>query len=233
MGRAPNLSQKTRITRLGSSRILNREGARVEVENGCANGSSWLRQLHYTAFGDPKGLSNFRPGRHDSEPKFVRDGNFRSCFESCYGNRKKCEGSKDSFFGKLGTPEASAEESIDRYSGQPCGFALRGDGERGRCGQGDHRTRWHRIWRTHTVCDANTVSTTDPYAVWAKKTGPATLAYFDHYLVDTPSRVILGGEATPALFYQETVAACRMLERVKQLGIQPQNEGADKAYGVD
>jgi transposase len=46
------------------------------------------------------------------------------------------------------------------------------------------------------VCEANTVSTTDPDAVWAKKTGPATFAYFDHYLIDTTSRVILGVEAT-------------------------------------
>jgi hypothetical protein len=50
------------------------------------------------------------------------------------------------------------------------------------------------------VPDANTISTTDPDAVWARKSGPATPAYFDNYLVDTPSRVILGVEATPALF---------------------------------
>jgi hypothetical protein len=45
------------------------------------------------------------------------------------------------------------------------------------------------------------------------------MAYFDHYLIDTSSRLILGVEATPALFHQETVAARRMLERVEQLGI--------------
>jgi transposase len=81
------------------------------------------------------------------------------------------------------------------------------------------------------VCEANTVSTTDPDAVWAKKTGPATLAYFDHYLVDTTSRVILGVEATPALFHQETVAARKMMESLGKLGIQPTSLGADKAYG--
>jgi hypothetical protein len=68
------------------------------------------------AFGYSKGLINSRPGRHDSEPKFVRHGHFRSCFKSCYGNRKQCEVSKDSFFGKLGTPEASAEESIGAWN---------------------------------------------------------------------------------------------------------------------
>ena len=85
--------------------------------------------------------------------------------------------------------------------------------------------------QTNPVCDAKTVSTTDPDAVWAKKTGPATLAYFDNYLIDTASRVILGVEATPALFHQETVAARTMVERVEKLGIRPASLGADKAYG--
>jgi len=85
--------------------------------------------------------------------------------------------------------------------------------------------------QTNPVCDAKTVSTTDPDAVWAKKTGPATLAYFDNYLIDTASRVILGVEATPALFHQETVAARTMVERVAKLGIKPASLGADKAYG--
>lgn len=44
------------------------------------------------------------------------------------------------------------------------------------------------------------VSTTDPDTVWAKKVGPAKMAYFDNYLIDTRSRVIVGVEATPALF---------------------------------
>ena len=35
------------------------------------------------------------------------------------------------------------------------------------------------------------VSTTDPDAAWAVKSGPATLGYYDNYLVDTASRVIL------------------------------------------
>src|SRR5215469_17044635 len=74
-------------------------------------------------------------------------------------------------------------------------------------------------------------STTDPDAAWAVKSGPATLGYFDNYLVDTASRVILSVEATPARFRQETLAARRMLEQVARLGIRPQNLAADKAYG--
>jgi transposase len=53
------------------------------------------------------------------------------------------------------------------------------------------------------------VSTTDPDATWAIKSGPAVLGYYDNYLVDTTSRVILSVDATPALFSQETVAARR------------------------
>jgi transposase len=75
------------------------------------------------------------------------------------------------------------------------------------------------------------VSTTDPDATWAIKSGPAVLGYYDNYLVDTTSRVILAVHATPALFSQETWAARRMLEHVGQFGIHPQNLAADKAYG--
>jgi transposase len=76
------------------------------------------------------------------------------------------------------------------------------------------------------------VSTTDPDAAWtAAKSGPALLAYYDNYLIDTHSRVILAVEATPARFRQESLAARRMLERVKKLGLRPECLGADKAYG--
>jgi transposase len=85
--------------------------------------------------------------------------------------------------------------------------------------------------QTNPVADTEMVSTTDPDAVWATKGGPAMMAYYDNYLIDTSSRVILGVEATPALFHQETVAARRMLERVEELGIQPESVGADKGYG--
>jgi len=81
------------------------------------------------------------------------------------------------------------------------------------------------------VSDTEMVSTTDPDAILTTKGGgTAVMAYYDNYLIDT-SRVILGVEATPALFHQETVAARRMVERVQKLGIQPESLGADKAYG--
>ena len=75
------------------------------------------------------------------------------------------------------------------------------------------------------------VSSTDPDAAWAVKSGPATLGYYDNYLVDTASRVILSVDATPARFRQEVLAARLMLERVGQFGVRPQNLAADKAYG--
>jgi hypothetical protein len=75
------------------------------------------------------------------------------------------------------------------------------------------------------------VSTTDPDAAWAVKSGPATLGYYNNYLVDTTSRVILSVEPTPACFRQETLAARRMLERVSHFGVRPLNLAADKAYG--
>src|ERR1019366_3586929 len=78
---------------------------------------------------------------------------------------------------------------------------------------------------------AKTVSTTDPDAAWCGKYGPARWAYYDNYLIDNPSRVIVGVEATPALFSQEAVAAQKMLENLRRLGLDPESLGADKAYG--
>lgn len=76
-----------------------------------------------------------------------------------------------------------------------------------------------------------TVSTTDPDAAWAVKRGRAGFAYFDHYLVDRASQVIVGVDATPARFRQETLAARRMLDHVGHLGLRPESLSADKAYG--
>jgi transposase len=82
------------------------------------------------------------------------------------------------------------------------------------------------------VSDAEMISTTDPDAIWTTKgSGMARMAYYDNYLVDTASRVIVEVEATPALSRQEMVAARRMTERVEKLGLRPESLGADKAYG--
>jgi len=58
------------------------------------------------------------------------------------------------------------------------------------------------------------VSTTDPDSTYATKGGtPARLGYYDNYLVDNQSCVIVGVQATAARMSQETVAAQDMLDR--------------------
>lgn len=84
---------------------------------------------------------------------------------------------------------------------------------------------------TESGAASGPVSTTDPDAAWAVKGGPALLAYYDHYLIDNASRVVLAVEATPARFSQEMLAARRMLQGVEKLGLRPGSLGADKAYG--
>src|SRR6202049_3554981 len=84
----------------------------------------------------------------------------------------------------------------------------------------------------HNSVAARYISTTDPDACWASKYGRAVPSYFDHYLIDNASCIILGVEATQARFRQETLAARRMLAHVKErLGVCPESLGADKAYG--
>jgi transposase len=79
---------------------------------------------------------------------------------------------------------------------------------------------------------AQIVSTTDPDAYWASKGGPGAPSYLDHYLIDNASGVILGVEATRARTRQETLAARRLLQQVRErLGIHPESLGADKGYG--
>ena len=86
--------------------------------------------------------------------------------------------------------------------------------------------------KENPVSKAEKVSTTDPDAVLAAKApGTAIMAYYDNYAIDTTSRVILGVEASPALFHQQTVAARKMMERVQRLGVQVESLAADKAYG--
>jgi transposase len=85
--------------------------------------------------------------------------------------------------------------------------------------------------KENPVAHAELVSATDPDAVLATKGGAAAMAYYDNYLIDTASRVILEVEATPALFHQEAVAARRMVERVQKLGVRAECLAADKAYG--
>ena len=58
------------------------------------------------------------------------------------------------------------------------------------------------------------VSTTDPDSTYATKGGtPARLGYYDNYLVDNQSCVIVGVQATAARMSQETLAAQANLTR--------------------
>jgi transposase len=77
------------------------------------------------------------------------------------------------------------------------------------------------------------VSTTDPDSTYATKGGtPARLGYYDNYLVDNDSCVIVGVQATAARMSQETVAAQDMLTRFAQWqGGEPASIAADATYG--
>jgi hypothetical protein len=76
------------------------------------------------------------------------------------------------------------------------------------------------------------LSKTDPDATWSGKNGPAVWAYYDNYLIDNESCIVIGVEATPARFSQEPVAAKQMITAAKtRFGLQPESLGADKGYG--
>ncbi len=77
------------------------------------------------------------------------------------------------------------------------------------------------------------VSTTDPDSTYATKgSTPARLGYYDNYLVDNHSCVIVGVQATAARMSQETVAAQDMLTRFTQWqGREPESVAADTTYG--
>src|SRR5206468_9151669 len=77
------------------------------------------------------------------------------------------------------------------------------------------------------------VSTTDPDSTYATKGGtPARLGYYDNYLVDNHSCVIVGVQATAAWMSQETVAAQDMIACFAQWqGREPTSVAADATYG--
>ena len=54
------------------------------------------------------------------------------------------------------------------------------------------------------------VSTTDPDSTYATKGGPARLGYYNNYLIDNSSCVIVGVQATPARLSHESLAARQM-----------------------
>ena len=77
------------------------------------------------------------------------------------------------------------------------------------------------------------VSTTDPDSTYATKGGtPARLGYYDNYLVDNHSCVIVGVQATAARMSQETVAAQDMITRFAHWqGREAESVAADTTYG--
>ena len=83
------------------------------------------------------------------------------------------------------------------------------------------------------VHEQDQVSTTDPDSTYATKGGtPARLGYYDNYLVDNDSCVIVGVQATAARISQETVAAQAMVARFADWqGCEPSSVVADTAYG--
>lgn len=83
------------------------------------------------------------------------------------------------------------------------------------------------------VHEQDQVSTTDPDSTYATKGGtPARLGYYDNYLVDNASCVIVGVQATAARMSQETVAAQEMLTRfARWRGDKPESVAADTTYG--
>jgi len=83
------------------------------------------------------------------------------------------------------------------------------------------------------VHEQERVSTTDPDSTYATKGGtPARLGYYDNYLVDNDSSVIVAVQGTAARMSQETVAAQDMLGRFSEWqGRAPESLGADTTYG--
>ncbi len=77
------------------------------------------------------------------------------------------------------------------------------------------------------------VSTTDPDATFlATGKRPGELGYFDNYLIDNASCVIVGVQATAARLSQESAAARAMIERFHEReGHYPQSLAADTGYG--
>ena len=89
------------------------------------------------------------------------------------------------------------------------------------------------------------VSTTDPDSTYATKGGPARLGYYDNYLVDNASCVIVGVQATPARLSQESAAARDMIERYRErqwldergiaayIRVKENPNGPTDLYGID
>jgi hypothetical protein len=75
------------------------------------------------------------------------------------------------------------------------------------------------------------VSTTGPDSTYATKGGtPARMGYYDNYLVDNPSCVIVGVQATAARVSQQTVAAKEMIARFRRTARMRSRVGGCRHY---
>ena len=77
------------------------------------------------------------------------------------------------------------------------------------------------------------MSTTDPDSTYATKGGtPARMGYYNNYLVDNHSCIVVGVQATGARLSEESRAAKEMIARFAQWqGRKPQSIAADASYG--
>jgi len=77
------------------------------------------------------------------------------------------------------------------------------------------------------------VSTTDPDSTYATKGGtPARMGYYNNYLIDNHSCIVVGVQATGARLSEESRAAENMIARFAQWqGSNPQSIAADASYG--
>ena len=77
------------------------------------------------------------------------------------------------------------------------------------------------------------VSTTDPDSTYATKGGtPARMGYYNNYLVDNHSCIIVGVQATGARLSEESRAAEEMIARFAEWqGTKPHSLAADASYG--
>src|SRR6202790_3054201 len=77
------------------------------------------------------------------------------------------------------------------------------------------------------------VSTTDPDSTYATKGGtPARMGYYDNYLIDNHSCIVVGLQATGARLSEESRAARDMIARFTHWqGRKPESIAADASYG--
>ena len=77
------------------------------------------------------------------------------------------------------------------------------------------------------------MSTTDPDSTYATKDGtPARMGYYNNYLIDNYSCIVVGVQATGARLSEESRAAEDMIARFTHWqGRKPESIAADASYG--